>query len=658
MTDLSLTPVLPGSLSLIEALALVPRGLVFNVKDYGAAGDGARDDTLEIQAAINAAHASSGGIVYVPPGTYNSSSLTLYSSVRMMGAGIGLTKLKQKPSTNSDFIVSTGFSGLTGGGTAAGIVDAALEGLEIDGNASGQSISATTVSLTTALPAASIPLTSTNGFSSGGGIANIVSSSGMQVITYTGVSGGNLTGCTGGVGNANTGMPAYAVGRGVAIYGYRTSVRRCWIHNCVGDGLWTEYSSSDSAKTTGGVEGNFDSNRYSFNGVSGHQYSGAGQDSIHRACISWANSYAGWVVNSTGHFSDCHSWGTPQTYGYYVATGNCTFGNCTAEVTNTSGSRGVWIGGVTGTVWHGGDIFTPASSYSGGAVGIELVGASDTDIDTSFARCESAAVYTNSDGGNNRISGLVSNTTGPAVTHFVTTVASGSNGVDVTSFSSGTLNVASTTNAFGSGSTRHLCVATSTGYAVLSYTAVSGSTFTGVNLVIGTGTLSTGGSVSQGVDLNGKINNDLSTVAVTTIVQLVVAGGTNATNVDNSHGYTKRNGSITPSATTDTYGSTATVSAAGQPGRVNDYGMRLEALTFVASSLGSETLTVQIFANTVGQGQSSTTITLTSTTPYSLTPADVYALVSAGTPFNFQVRVKSSIGSSTASVAWTFLGWS
>lgn len=46
-------------------------GLVFNVKNvYGAIGDGVTDDTAKIQAAINAADAAGGGIIYFPHGTY------------------------------------------------------------------------------------------------------------------------------------------------------------------------------------------------------------------------------------------------------------------------------------------------------------------------------------------------------------------------------------------------------------------------------------------------------------------------------------------------------------------------------------------------------------------------------------------------------------
>lgn len=46
----------------------------FNVRDYGATGDGTTDDRLAIQAAIDAAGAAGGGEVYFPPGTYKLTS--------------------------------------------------------------------------------------------------------------------------------------------------------------------------------------------------------------------------------------------------------------------------------------------------------------------------------------------------------------------------------------------------------------------------------------------------------------------------------------------------------------------------------------------------------------------------------------------------------
>jgi len=43
---------------------------VFNVRNYGATGDGTTDDTAAIQAAVNAARAVKAPLVYLPHGTY------------------------------------------------------------------------------------------------------------------------------------------------------------------------------------------------------------------------------------------------------------------------------------------------------------------------------------------------------------------------------------------------------------------------------------------------------------------------------------------------------------------------------------------------------------------------------------------------------------
>lgn len=61
--------------------------MVYNVKDYGATGNGTTDDTATVQATINAATA--GGTIYFPPGTYRiTATLTVtVAGVRLAGAG-------------------------------------------------------------------------------------------------------------------------------------------------------------------------------------------------------------------------------------------------------------------------------------------------------------------------------------------------------------------------------------------------------------------------------------------------------------------------------------------------------------------------------------------------------------------------------------------
>lgn len=65
-------PVSTATTAAISAAAATKVGkgeLVFNVRDYGATGDGATDDTASINAAITAATPTK-GVVYFPPGTY------------------------------------------------------------------------------------------------------------------------------------------------------------------------------------------------------------------------------------------------------------------------------------------------------------------------------------------------------------------------------------------------------------------------------------------------------------------------------------------------------------------------------------------------------------------------------------------------------------
>lgn len=90
---------------------------------------------------------------------------------------------------------------------------------------------------------------------------------------------------------------------------------------------------------------------------------------------------------------------------------------------------------------------------------------------------------------------MMYSTNDPAVGWAATTVASGSNTVDVSTFTgSGTLNVAASTNMVVG---PRVQVATSGGNAIIAFTGTGTGTLTGCTTLTGTGTLSTGGAVTQ-----------------------------------------------------------------------------------------------------------------------------------------------------------------
>ncbi|HVJ65025.1 MAG TPA: glycosyl hydrolase family 28-related protein [Bdellovibrionota bacterium] len=60
----------PPSFSDAEELASEKNVLVYNVRDYGALGNDAANDTLALRAAYNDAAAAGGGVIYIPEGIY------------------------------------------------------------------------------------------------------------------------------------------------------------------------------------------------------------------------------------------------------------------------------------------------------------------------------------------------------------------------------------------------------------------------------------------------------------------------------------------------------------------------------------------------------------------------------------------------------------
>jgi hypothetical protein len=100
---------------------------MYDVRDYGATGDNTTDDRTAMQAAIDAA-AATGGIVYIPPGTYDiGSALDMKSNVHIIGAGAGATVIEVDNGADDHAF-----------DTVSAITDASLQRLTINGNRSQQ----------------------------------------------------------------------------------------------------------------------------------------------------------------------------------------------------------------------------------------------------------------------------------------------------------------------------------------------------------------------------------------------------------------------------------------------------------------------------------------------------------------------------------------
>src|SRR6266700_254402 len=100
----------------------------FDVKVYGAAGDGRTLDSAPIQKTIDACAAAGGGVVYFPTGRFLSGSLTLKSDVtlRLSSAAVllGSTRVADYPSKHLLSAQGTERIAIDGGGTIDGQGDA------------------------------------------------------------------------------------------------------------------------------------------------------------------------------------------------------------------------------------------------------------------------------------------------------------------------------------------------------------------------------------------------------------------------------------------------------------------------------------------------------------------------------------------------------
>lgn len=105
---------------------------VISVKDFGATGDGTTDDTAEIQAAVTQAGVE-GGVVFVPSGTYISTTIDIPSNVAIYGEGPGISIIKRKAAHTAPILRALGVEATRLENIS--ISDLTVEGLETFGTA-------------------------------------------------------------------------------------------------------------------------------------------------------------------------------------------------------------------------------------------------------------------------------------------------------------------------------------------------------------------------------------------------------------------------------------------------------------------------------------------------------------------------------------------
>ena len=95
-----------------DVIGLAP---VYNVKQYGAVGDGVANDTAALQAGLAAAAAAGGGIVYLPTGTYLvDGQLEIPSRTTLCGAGMGQSTIRAVAGTVFPKVAATSYPGYLG----------------------------------------------------------------------------------------------------------------------------------------------------------------------------------------------------------------------------------------------------------------------------------------------------------------------------------------------------------------------------------------------------------------------------------------------------------------------------------------------------------------------------------------------------------------
>jgi hypothetical protein len=183
----------------------------------------------------------------------------------------------------------------------------------------------------------------------------------------------------------------------VQIYGYAFTIRNVRIRNAESVGLYTNYETGVAAPGPNGIsmEAYMEAVEVYSAGTDGIYWNGP-HDSIWNNVVAHENAGKGIDIETRGSgtaATNSHSWGTSQTYGWYINASGTLCTNCVSE---GASSKHVYIG-QNDCQWIGGHIF----AASGATTGIEIAAASGGHLfNTKVSNCTTAAILFTSDGGN------------------------------------------------------------------------------------------------------------------------------------------------------------------------------------------------------------------------------------------------------------------
>jgi hypothetical protein len=113
--------------------------VVTDLQFAGGATVGSADNKAAIDAAITAANAAGGGVVYFPAGTWKTSGAHIvYGNVWFVGAGKATTTIQLANTSNTDLFKAQNFLTNTGGTGSGGPAHWGFQDLTLDGNGAGQ----------------------------------------------------------------------------------------------------------------------------------------------------------------------------------------------------------------------------------------------------------------------------------------------------------------------------------------------------------------------------------------------------------------------------------------------------------------------------------------------------------------------------------------